>query len=34
MTDTTYRPDALIAEDIDSYRAQHQRKTLLRFSTF
>ena len=33
MTDTTYRPDALIAEDIDSYLAQHQRKTLLRFIT-
>jgi len=33
VTDTTYRPDALIAEDIDSYLAQHQRKTLLRFIT-
>ena len=33
MTDTSYRPDALIAEDIDSYLAQHQRKTLLRFIT-
>jgi len=30
---TTYRPDSLIAEDIDSYLAQHQRKTLLRFIT-
>jgi len=33
LTDTSYRPDALIAEDIDSYLAQHQRKTLLRFIT-
>ena len=33
MTVTSYRPDALIAEDIDSYLAQHQRKTLLRFIT-
>ncbi len=30
---TSYRPDALIAEDIDTYLAQHQRKTLLRFIT-
>jgi len=30
---TSYRPDSLIAEDIDSYLAQHQRKTLLRFIT-
>ena len=30
---SSYRPDALIAEDIDSYLAQHQRKTLLRFIT-
>lgn len=30
---TTYRPDSLIAEDIDQYLAQHQRKTLLRFIT-
>jgi bifunctional enzyme CysN/CysC len=30
---TTYRPDALIGEDIDQYLAQHQRKTLLRFIT-
>ncbi|WP_296612996.1 sulfate adenylyltransferase subunit CysN [Sphingomonas sp.] len=29
----TYRPDALIAQDIDEYLAQHQRKTLLRFIT-
>ncbi|HEX4693788.1 sulfate adenylyltransferase subunit CysN [Sphingomonas sp.] len=28
-----YRPDALIASDIDAYLAQHQRKTLLRFIT-
>jgi len=33
LTVTSYRPDALIAEDIDSYLAQHQRKTLLRFIT-
>ncbi|WP_066818975.1 sulfate adenylyltransferase subunit CysN [Sphingomonas mali] len=30
---TSYRPDALIAQDIDEYLAQHQRKTLLRFIT-
>ena len=30
---STYRPDALIAEDIDSYIAQNQRKTLMRFIT-
>lgn len=30
---SSYRPDALIAEDIDSYLAQHQRKSLLRFIT-
>ena len=28
-----YRPDALIAEDIDTYLARHQHKTLLRFLT-
>src|SRR6476619_5281819 len=28
-----FRPDALIASDIDAYLAQHQRKTLLRFIT-
>jgi len=33
MTTPSYRPDALIAADIDSYLAQHQRKTLLRFIT-
>jgi bifunctional enzyme CysN/CysC len=33
VTNTSYRPDALIAEDIDSYLTQHQRKTLLRFIT-
>jgi bifunctional enzyme CysN/CysC len=33
MTDTSFRPDALIAQDIDEYLAQHQRKTLLRFIT-
>ncbi|QDZ07643.1 sulfate adenylyltransferase subunit CysN [Sphingomonas panacisoli] len=30
---TSFRPDALIAQDIDAYLAQHQRKTLLRFIT-
>jgi bifunctional enzyme CysN/CysC len=29
MTDTSYRPDALIAEDIDSYLAQHHGKSTL-----
>jgi bifunctional enzyme CysN/CysC len=29
----SFRPDALIAHDIDAYLAQHQRKTLLRFIT-
>ena len=29
----SFRPDALIAQDIDAYLAQHQRKTLLRFIT-
>jgi bifunctional enzyme CysN/CysC len=28
-----FRPDALIAQDIQAYLAQHQRKTLLRFIT-
>ncbi|MDB5678152.1 sulfate adenylyltransferase subunit CysN [Sphingomonas bacterium] len=28
-----FRPDALIATDIDAYLGQHQRKTLLRFIT-
>ena len=28
-----FRPDALIAQDIEAYLAQHQRKTLLRFIT-
>ena len=28
-----YRPDALIAEDIDAYLLQHQNKSLLRFIT-
>ena len=32
-TDSIYRPDALIAQDIDAYLAQHQNKTLLRFIT-
>ncbi|MBM3928909.1 MAG: sulfate adenylyltransferase subunit CysN, partial [Sphingomonadales bacterium] len=30
---TTYRPDALIASDIDAYLARHQDKSLLRFLT-
>ena len=33
MTDPIYKTDALIAEDIDTYLAQHQHKTLLRFIT-
>jgi bifunctional enzyme CysN/CysC len=33
MTDASFRPDSLIAENIDEYLAQHQRKTLLRFIT-
>ncbi|WP_369026901.1 sulfate adenylyltransferase subunit CysN [Qipengyuania sp. RANM35] len=32
-TDTSYRTDALIAEDIDAYLAQHQNKSMLRFIT-
>lgn len=32
-TDPVYQTDALIAEDIDAYLAQHQNKTLLRFIT-
>lgn len=32
-TDPVYKTDALIAEDIDSYLAQHQDKTMLRFIT-
>jgi bifunctional enzyme CysN/CysC len=31
--DTSYRPDALIAEDIAAYLEQHQNKGLLRFLT-
>ncbi|WP_298017967.1 sulfate adenylyltransferase subunit CysN, partial [uncultured Parasphingopyxis sp.] len=31
--DTSYRPDALIAEDIDAYLDTHQHKSLLRFIT-
>lgn len=31
--DSAYQTDALIAEDIDAYLAQHQNKTLLRFIT-
>ncbi len=30
---TAYRPDALIASDIDAYLARHQAKSLLRFIT-
>ena len=33
MTDKSYQADALIAEDIDAYLAQHQTKSLLRFIT-
>jgi bifunctional enzyme CysN/CysC len=33
MTDPVYVTDALIAEDIDTYLAQHQQKSLLRFIT-
>jgi bifunctional enzyme CysN/CysC len=33
MTDPVYVTDALIAEDIDAYLAQHQQKSLLRFIT-
>lgn len=32
-TETSYRPDALAAEDIDAYLEQHQHKSLLRFIT-
>src|SRR3978361_1751980 len=32
-SDSVYQVDRLIAEDIDAYLAQHQRKTLLRFIT-
>ncbi|WBO22559.1 sulfate adenylyltransferase subunit CysN [Sphingomonas abietis] len=31
--DSSYQTDALIAEDIDAYLAQHQHKSLLRFIT-
>src|SRR5690348_67075 len=31
--DVVYKTDALIAEDIDAYLAQHQHKSLLRFIT-
>ena len=31
--DAIYQTDALIAEDIDAYLAQHQHKTMLRFIT-
>src|SRR3546814_19598488 len=33
MTDPIYVTDALIAEDINAYLAQHQQKSLLRFIT-
>ncbi len=33
MSEPIYRTDALIAEDIDAYLAQHQHKTMLRFIT-
>jgi len=32
-TDSVYRTEALIAEDIDAYLDQHQHKTMLRFIT-
>ncbi len=32
-SDTSYKTDALIAEDIDAYLDQHQNKSLLRFIT-
>ena len=31
--DPIYKTEALIAEDIDAYLAQHQHKTMLRFIT-
>ncbi len=33
MTETIYKTDALIAEDIDAYLETHQHKSLLRFIT-
>ena len=33
MSEPIYQTDALIAEDIDAYLAQHERKTMLRFIT-
>ncbi len=33
MSDSAYQTDALIAEDIDAYLAQHQHKDMLRFIT-
>ena len=33
LSDNAYQPDALIAEDIEHYLAQHQDKSLLRFIT-
>ncbi|MCE5974296.1 sulfate adenylyltransferase subunit CysN [Sinirhodobacter sp. WL0062] len=33
MTDTVYKTDALIAQDIDAYLEAHQHKTMLRFIT-
>lgn len=33
MTDPIYQTDALIAEDIDAYLEQHEKKTMLRFIT-
>ncbi len=33
MTDSSYAPDSLVAEDIDAYLERHQHKTLLRFIT-
>ncbi len=33
MSDKIYKPEALIADDIDAYLKQHQHKTMLRFIT-
>ena len=33
MSDKIYKPETLIAEDIDSYLNTHQHKTMLRFIT-
>ena len=33
LTDAAYRPDALVAEDIDAYLDAHAHKSMLRFIT-